>query len=378
MSKDYYEILGVDRDAGKDEIKKAYRKKAKKFHPDRNPDKADWAREKFKEISEAYEVLADEDKKRNYDRYGEAGVRDQYFGDQGFTWNDFSHREDVNDIFSEFFGGRGGGVEDLFSDLFGSRRRGRQQVQRGNDLRITVEVELKDIYKGTEKTIRIHRKKSCDTCGGSGSKDGSANTCSKCGGSGKVRNVQRQGFQQFIRVSACPECSGRGQIMTNPCPDCDGGGVVDAMETLTVNIPAGAEDGARLKVRGKGDAGERGAPSGDLYIYLSVKPHDKFVRKRDDIYSELEISMAQAALGDSITIDTIGGKAKMKIPPGTQPGQHFRLRGKGLPNLRGGTGDHIVIADVNIPKKLTKEQQELLKQFRQIEKKEKKGWFKNS
>jgi len=145
-----------------------------------------------------------------------------------------------------------------------------------------------------------------------------------------------------------------------------------------VNIPAGAEDGARLKVRGKGDAGERGAPSGDLYIYLSVKPHDKFVRKRDDIYSELEISMAQAALGDSITIDTIGGKAKMKIPPGTQPGQHFRLRGKGLPNLRGGTGDHIVIADVNIPKKLTKEQQELLKQFRQIEKKEKKGWFKNS
>ncbi|MFO8110452.1 MAG: molecular chaperone DnaJ [Thermoplasmata archaeon] len=374
MSKDYYEILGVDQDASKGEIKKAYRKKAKKFHPDRNPDKAEWAREKFKEISEAYEVLADENKRKQYDRYGEAGVRDQYFGDQGFTWNDFSHREDVDDIFSQFFGGSGG-FDDLFSDLFRSQGGGRRRVRKGKDLRVTLEVELEDIKGGVEKTIRLQRKKSCETCDGAGSKDGKSATCSKCGGSGEVRNVQRNGFQQLIRVSACPACGGRGEIMTNPCSDCNGTGVKDSTETLTVKIPPGAQDGSRLKVRGKGDAGERGVPAGDLYIYLRVKPHQDFVRRGKNIYSEVDVSMTQAALGDSITIKTLGGKANIKIPPGTQPEQHLRLRNKGLPDLDGSTGDHIVIVNVEVPTKMNKEQKELLKRFQQIEKKGKKTWF---
>lgn len=376
MSGDYYDILGVDKDADKDEIKRAYRKKAKKFHPDRNPDKAEWAREKFKEISEAYEVLADENKRQQYDRYGEAGVRDQYFGDQGFTWNDFSHRDDVEDLFSDFFGGRGGGgFNDLFSDLFGARRRGRQHVRKGNDLRVTVEVDLGEVKDGTDKTLRLHRKKDCGECGGVGSKDGTTTTCEKCGGSGEIRNVQRQGFQQFIRVSPCPDCGGRGQKMKDPCENCEGVGVVDAMETLTVKIPAGVEDGSRMKVSGKGDAGEHGAPSGDLYIYIRVKPDDDFVRRGRNIHSEVDISMSEAALGDSVTIKTLEGKTNMKIPPGTQPGQNFRLRGKGLPDMRGGTGDHIVTVNVKIPEKLSKKQKELLSEFKKLERKGKKGLF---
>ncbi len=368
MAKDYYETLGVQRDASKDDIKKAYRSKAKKFHPDRNPGKAEWARGKFKEISEAYEVLADEEKRKQYDRYGEAGVRDQYFGEQGFTWNDFSHREDVDDIFSQFFGGGGG----LFGDLF---RNSGGRTRRGNDLRLTLELELEDLLEEKEKTLRINRKKKCDECRGTGSLGGEVKQCSRCGGRGEIRDVQRHGFQQFIRVSPCPDCRGRGEILTDPCGECGGIGVRDSVETITVKIPSGIEDGSRLRVQGKGDAGERGTPPGNLYIYLRVKPHRQFVREGKNIYSQLNVSMSQAALGDNVTVKTLGGKASVKIPPGTQPGQQLRLKGKGLPDPRGGTGDHIILVEVEIPKKLTREQRELLKQFQELEKKGKRGWF---
>ncbi len=376
MSDDYYEVLGVSKDASKDEIKRAYKKKAKKFHPDRNPERADWAREKFKEISEAYEILADDEKRRQYDRYGKEGVQDQYFGRNGFTWSDFSHRNDVEDIFSEFFGG--GGYNDIFSDLFGRRtsRRSSRRRRKGNDLRISLEVDLKDVKDGTEKTIRIHRKERCDVCGGKGSKSGKTTTCSQCNGTGEARQVQRNGFQQIIRVTTCPSCSGTGESISDPCPNCDGEGIVDTVEKLNVRVPPGAEQGSRLRVPGKGDVGKRGAPAGDLYIDLRVRPHENLVRKGADLYTEVNIPMTKAVLGGKIRVPTLEGKIDMKIPAGTQPGQKFKLAGKGLPRRTGGYGDLIVLTRVKIPEDLTSRQKELMDEFSEEENKSKKGgWF---
>ncbi|MFW6040865.1 MAG: molecular chaperone DnaJ [Thermoplasmatota archaeon] len=374
MSKDYYDILGVDKDASKEEIKKAYRKKAKKYHPDKNPDNPDEAREKFKKISEAYEVLADDDKRRKYDRYGEAGVKDQ-FGEGGFTWQDFSHREDVEDIFSDFFGRSG--FDDFFSDFFGRRRSStRRRPRQGSDLKATVEVDLEDVYTGTEKTIKLNRKVQCEACNGTGSRTGERKICTQCEGQGEVRKVQRRGIQQLITVTQCPRCNGTGEIVEDPCQECGGGGVINKKETITVKVPPGARDGTRLRVRGKGDAGERGARSGDLYLELRVRPHKKFTRKGDDLHIKLPISMIQATLGDKIKVPTLEGNVKIDIPPGTQPGRKFRLSGKGLPNGRGGYGDLIVEVGVKIPKDLNKDQRELLKRFGDMEnKKEEKSWF---
>lgn len=374
MAKDYYEILGVDEDASKDEIKKAYRKKAKKFHPDKNPDNQEWAREKFKKVSEAYEVLADEEKRQMYDRYGEAGVQDRYFGGGGFQWSDFSHRNDVEDLFSDFFGA--GGFEDLFGSLFGGRRGyARQRTRRGNDLRMAIDISLEDVLHGTEKTIKLRRKAACDSCGGTGSQDGETVTCPQCEGAGEVQNVQRQGFQQLIRISACPKCGGTGEYVKNPCKGCGGTGIQEKKETITVKIPAGAENGSRLRIRGKGEAAPRGGQPGDLYIYLRVKDHDTFVRRGSNLLMEMPISITQAALGDKIKVPTLEERVQMKVPPGTQPGQHLRLNGKGLPDGRGRRGDQIVIIDVKIPEKLTKEQKQLLEEFEKIENEKEKGWF---
>ncbi len=376
MAEDYYQRLGVEKSASKDEIKGAYRKKAKIYHPDKNPEDPETARKKFKEISEAYEVLMDDDKKRQYDMYGEEGIKDQYFGGGGFTWNDFSHRDDVEDLFSDFIGG--GGMGGLFSDLFGRRTaRGssRRRLRKGDDLRVTLEVELEDIKKGTEKTIRLHRKVKCKECGGSGSKDGERVTCPQCQGAGEIRSVTRQGFQQLIRVSACPKCRGTGEFVKNPCPKCDGRGVQEKSETLTIKVPPGADNGTILRAPTKGDAAEGGGREGDLYIYIRVKPHKTFKRSGNHILFEQKVSMVQAVLGDTIRISTLEGKVDMKIKPGTQPGQEYRLRGRGLPDGRGGTGDHIVRIDVEIPKDTNSKQKELIKEFEEIEKEKKKGWY---
>ncbi|MGM0510724.1 MAG: DnaJ C-terminal domain-containing protein, partial [Thermoplasmatota archaeon] len=280
--------------------------------------------------------------------------------------------------FSDFFGGgRGGGFEDLFSDFFGARRgrRSGRRQRKGSDLRVTFEVDLEDIRSGTEKTIKLNRKTHCDACGGSGSESGGTETCPKCEGRGEVRTVQRNGFQQLIRVSACPECGGTGEIVENPCSKCKGTGVVDKRETITIKVPPGARDGSRLRLRGKGDAGKRGAPAGDLYVQLRIKPHDVFKRLGNDILMDVDISMTQAALGEKIKVPTLKGKTNVKIPAGIQPGETVGLKGKGLPDSRGNYGKQIIRVNVKVPKKLDKKQKELLKEFREIEKERDKSFF---
>ncbi len=376
---DYYDILGVDKDASKDEIKKAYRKKAKKYHPDKNPDNPEEAREKFKRISEAYEVLADDEKRRRYDRYGKQGVKQEFTGGD-FDWSDFSHREEVEDIFSEFFGGgrrRTGGFEDIFNSFFGgSRRNRRKKKRRGRDLQLSFEVDLKDIKEGTEKTVKINRKAQCEECGGSGSKTGGTKTCPKCGGAGEVKQAQRRGFQQIVRIAECDRCDGTGEIIENPCPHCNGSGVVEKTETITINVPAGAEDGTRLRIRGKGEAALRGGQPGDLYVTLRVRKDDRFERRGDDVLTKAKVSMTEAALGTSIEVPTLDGKAEVKVPPGTQPEDILRIPDKGLKKQRGsGYGNQLIQVEVKIPENLNDEQKKILERFKKIEKEKNKSWF---
>ncbi len=376
MANDYYDILGIDKDASKSDIKKAYRKKAKKYHPDKNPDDPDKAREKFKKISEAYEVLADDEKRKRYDRYGKAGVKDQ-FSQGDFTWQDFSHREDLEDIFSEFFGGRRtGGFEDIFSDFFGRRTNRRTSRQRqGSNLRATLEVSLEDVYEGTEKTIHLTRKDHCEKCGGSGSTSGGVSRCPECDGNGEVKKVQRRGIQQLVTISQCSKCGGTGEIVDNPCVECNGEGRVDKREVIDVKVPPGAQNGSRLRVPGKGDAGRRGKQPGDLYLIIRVKPHEIFKRRGQNIHLEVPITMTQAALGDKIKVPTLQSNVNLNIPQGTQHGTNLRIDGKGLPNGRGANGDQIVHIKIRVPEKLSEEQKELLERFEEIERDKDKSWF---
>ncbi len=381
---DYYDILGVDRDASKDEIKKAYRKKAKKYHPDKNPDNTEEAREKFRKISEAYEVLADDEKRKRYDQYGKRGV-EQQFGQGGFDWSDFSHREDVEDVFSDLFGGsrrgggRGGGFEDLFSELFGGGRRGggrNRRKKRGNDLKMSFKVNLNDVREGTEKTVKLTRKARCEECGGRGSKTGGKKTCPKCDGRGEVKHAQRRGFQQLVTIQQCDRCEGTGEIVENPCSKCGGSGRVKKRETITIDIPPGAKNGSKLRVEGKGEAGLRGTPPGDLYIILRVEDEEGFERRGDDVITEATIGMTEAALGTKVKINTLEGDVNMKVPKGTQPGDILRIPDRGLKRRRGGGyGDQLVRMDVKIPENLTKKQKEILKEFKSIEKEKNKSWF---
>jgi len=376
---DYYDILDVDKDASKEDIKKAYRKKAKKYHPDKNPDNQEEAREKFKKISEAYEVLADDEKRQRYDRYGKQGVK-QEFSRGGFDWSDFSHREEVEDIFSEFFGGerrRSTGFDDLFSEFFGGNRRSRRKrKKRGRDLQLSFEVDLKDIKDGTEKTVRINRKAQCEECDGSGSKSGGTKTCPKCGGAGEIKQAQRRGFQQIVRITECDRCDGLGEIVENPCPNCNGSGVLEKTETITINVPAGAKDGTRLRIRGKGEAAPRGGQPGNLYVTLRVRPDDRFERRGDDVLTKAKVSMTEAALGTTIEVPTLEGKAEIKVPSGTQPGDILRMRDKGLKRQRGsGYGDQLIEVKVKIPEDLDDEQRKILERFKNIEKEKNKSWF---
>ena len=351
--RDYYDVLGVNKSSTADQIKAAYRKLAVKYHPDKNKgDKA--SEEKFKEASEAYHVLSDSERKQNYDNFGHAAFENGAGGRGGFGNFDFS--SSFSDIFEDFFGDFGGR----------SGRRGRKANFRGSDLRYDLSITLEEAYTGKKQDIKFSTSEKCNTCSGSGSKPGhNAGSCSMCSGHGQVRSSQ--GF--FTVQQTCPQCSGTGEEITNPCNDCGGQGKKQASKRLSVTIPKGVDDGTRIRLAGKGEAGMKGAGNGDLYLFINVHSHDLFKRSDENLFFECPISIADAALGTSIEIPTIdGGKAKIKIPSGTQSGKQFRLKGKGMPYMRGsGTGDLYVQVNTEVPVSLNREQKELLEKFREIE-----------
>ncbi|HXV63987.1 MAG TPA: molecular chaperone DnaJ [Vicinamibacteria bacterium] len=345
FKKDYYEVLGVDRTATPSDIKRAYRRLAVKYHPDKNPGDAT-AEEAFKECAEAYSVLSDQEKRAVYDRYGHAGLRGA---------------PQVNtDIFREFTDIFGGGsiFEELFSDLFGGRR---NRPSRGADLHYELELTFEEAIHGTETRILVPRAEHCLSCAGSGAEPGTGkNSCPTCGGRGQVR--LQQGFLVVSRP--CGQCRGTGQIILDPCKTCKGSGQVAREREITLRIPAGVDNGSRLRRTGEGEAGTRGGPSGDLYVILHVKPHALFRRDGDDIYLELPVTFPQAALGAEVEVPTIDGSQGLTVPPGTQSGSVIKLRGKGVPRLQGsGRGDQLVVVNVVTPEKLTREQRELVEQL---------------
>ena len=349
MKRDYYEILGVGRDASDDDLKKAYRKLALKLHPDRNPgDRA--AEEAFKELNEAYSVLSDGQRRAAYDRFGHAAFEQAGMGAGGFDFG-------------------AGGFEDILGDLFGDffgtgRRGGRGRVRRGQDLQYRLDIAFEEAARGCEKTITIPRLSPCETCGGRGAQPGTQpKTCPQCRGSGQIRF--QQGF--FSIAKTCSACNGQGTVIPNPCGDCGGTGVQRQQHTLTVKIPAGVDTGSRLKLRGEGESGGSGAQPGDLYIVVQVEDHPLFARDGLDVVCEVPVSFAQAALGTEIEVPTLEGKAKVKVSAGTQSGQVVRLRNRGVPELGGySRGDQIVRIVVETPRKLSARQRELLEEFARL------------
>ncbi|MFH0859768.1 MAG: molecular chaperone DnaJ [Candidatus Altiarchaeota archaeon] len=365
--RDYYDVLGVGRSASQSEIKKAYRGLAKKYHPDVS--KSHDAEEKFKEMSEAYEVLADEGKRQLYDQYGHAGVSGQFTGG-GFSWDDFTHFSDIEDLFGgEFFG------RNIFDVFVGGRRQRRSGPQRGADLRHDLETTLEDAARGLKAEISIPRQMKCGACNGSGAEKGSKpRTCPNCSGTGQQRSERRTPFGFFSTITACGKCNGRGEFIEKPCEECNGTGIVQQMQRLSLKIPAGVNSGSHLRVRGEGDAGFRGGPPGDLYVVITVKPHNFFVRDGDDLYCEIPLTFSQAAIGSAIDVPTLTGEAKLKIPTGTQTGTVFRLRGEGMPRLGGSSkGDQMCRVRVQTPKKLSKRERELFEELSGFERKE--GFF---
>lgn len=345
--RDYYEVLGVGKNASGDEIKKAYRQLARKYHPDVNKE-AD-AETKFKEVKEAYDVLSDDGQRARYDQYGHVDPNQGMGGAGGFSGGDFGG---FGDIFDMFFGGGGG-------------RRDPNAPQRGNDLQYSMTIEFKEAVFGKETEITIPRTESCDTCAGSGAKPGTKpDTCSVCRGTGQQEVVQNTPFGRMVNRRACSNCGGAGKVIKEKCGTCHGAGKVKKQRKINVRIPAGVDDGAQIRLSGEGEGGLRGGPPGDLYIVIRVKAHDFFERENDDIYCEVPLTFVQAALGDEIEIPTLTEKVKLKIPAGTQTGTYFRLKGKGVPKLRGyGQGDQHVKVTVVTPTKLSDEQRELLRQF---------------
>jgi molecular chaperone DnaJ len=362
--RDYYDVLGVSKDSSKDAVKKAYRKLAMKYHPDRNkePD----AEEKFKEISEAYGVLSDDDKRQKYDQFGHAGI------DSSYTQEDIFRNINFDDIFGGMGFGGGGGLGNSIFDMFfgGGTRARRAGPRRGSDLRTDIEITLEDAYKGTKTNVTFPRLERCKTCEGSGAKPGtSTSTCTTCNGSGQMSISKRTPFGQFTSVTTCEKCRGEGTIIDSPCGDCKGRSLVQKIKKISVKIPAGVDTGSRLRIAGEGEAGEKGGPPGDLYVVIHVKPHETFIRQDTDIICEVPVSFPQAALGDKIKVPTLNGKVKMNIPSGTQSGTVFRLKGKGMTDLGGyGKGDEHVRVIVETPKKLTKRQKELLEEFESLSK----------
>jgi molecular chaperone DnaJ len=349
--RDYYEVLGVARGASEEELKKAYRRLAIQYHPDRNPgDKA--AEERFKEINEAYQVLSDPERRAQYDRYGHAAFQGPQGGGFGFEFT-----QGFEEVFS-----------DIFGDFFGTGRgRTRSRSRRGDDLRYDLEIEFEEAARGTEKVIKFQRLATCDACRGTRARGGGSEgvrTCPNCRGTGQVRT--QQGF--FSIATTCGNCRGEGMIIADPCPKCQGQGRVRRQESLSVRIPPGVDNGSRLKLRGEGEAGWAGGLAGDLYVVVHVKEHPLFVRQENDVIIEVPVSFPQAALGTEIEVPTLDGKVKLKIQAGTQSGKVFRLKGKGFPDLHGyGRGDQLVRVVIETPRRLTPRQRELLEEFARID-----------
>ena len=359
--RDYYEVLEVPKNATSDEIKKAYRKMAIKYHPDKNPDDKD-AEEKFKEAAEAYEVLSNPDKRSRYDQFGHAGLN----GQQGFSGMDdiFSH---FGDIFSDLFGGGGGGFS--FSSGFGGGgRQAQRHVNRGSNLRLRVKLNLSEINEGVKKKVKVNKFIPCQHCGGSGAKDNSFETCPTCNGRGQTVKIQNSIFGQMQTVTTCPNCGGEGKIIKNKCPECQGNGIVKSEEIIELNIPAGVADGMQLSVRGKGNAGARNGIAGDLIILIEEEKDKNLERDGNDLIYNLFISFPQAALGATVEVPIIDGTMEVKIPAGTQSGEIIKLRNKGLPELNGyGRGDLLVNVNVWTPQHLNKEEEKIMKSLLESE-----------
>ena len=352
--RDYYEVMGVPKNASEDEIKKAYRKLAKQYHPDLNPgDKA--AEAKFKELNEAYEVLSDSDKKARYDQFGHAGVDPNFGGGAG--GNPFQDGFDFGDIFSSVFGGGFGG--------FGGRQSNPNAPRRGNDCEAYLQITFEEAAKGCKKSVSYNRVEDCPDCSGSGAKKGTSPvTCTACSGTGRVRVNQRTPFGVVQTQRSCDKCHGKGKIIENPCKSCGGSGKQKKQKTLEINVPAGVADDQMLKVSGQGNTGMNGGPAGDLLLSIRVKPHPIFERKGNDVWCELPITFSQAALGADVTVPTLDGDVTYHVHEGTQPGDVFKLKNRGIENLGGrGRGDQFVRVTIEVPKNLSKEQKDLLQQF---------------
>lgn len=350
--RDYYDVLGVEKTASADDVKKAYRKLAMKYHPDVNKEAG--AEEKFKELSEAYAVLSDEQKRATYDKFGHAGM-------QGFSEADMYNNINFNDIFA----GMNFGDSDNLFDLFFGGRGGRRDSGRGSDLRYDMEIDFKEAVFGIDKEIVVPRMETCDTCHGTGAKPGTKiDTCPNCHGSGQVRQVSQSLFGQMVRVAPCPRCQGKGKIFDTPCPECKGRMKTRHVRKISVKVPAGIDNGLQLRIPGEGESGVNGNQSGDLYVVVHVKPHPFFQRYGDDVLCIMPITIAQAVLGDEVEVETLNGKAKLKIPPGTQTDTTFRLKGEGVPSLRSRSrGDMHVKVLVKVPTKLSDKQKKIFQEL---------------
>ena len=355
--RDYYEILGVPKNSDESQIKKAYRKVALKYHPDKNPDNKE-AEEKFKEAAEAYEVLSDADKRARYDRFGHAGVN----GQGGFSGGGMN-MEDIFEHFGDIFGDAGSPFESFFG---GGRSRSKTRGQRGSNLRIKVSLTLEEIAEGISKKIKVKKQVSCDQCGGSGAKDASSvSTCNTCRGSGYVRQVKSTFLGQMQTTTTCPTCKGSGQMVTANCGKCKGDGRMYAEETIDIDIPAGVAEGMQLSIRGKGNAGKAGGPAGDLLILIEEIEHEHLLRDGKNVIYDLFLNFADAALGTSVQVPTLTGKVKIKVPAGSQAGKIFRLKGKGIPEVQGyGKGDQLINVNIWTPKKLNDEEKALLEKMK--------------
>ena len=349
--RDYYDVLGVSRGSTKDQIKDAYRKLALQYHPDRN--KSPDAEEKFKQISEAYAVLSDDQKRSQYDSYGTEGIHQKYSEEdifRGANFNDVFRGMgfDINDVFSQFFGGTVG-----------------RQSLRGGDLTYHLQLNLEDAVDDSTREIEVPRKEVCRVCGGSGAAPGTERkTCDVCGGSGQVQRVQSSGFGRLVRIATCNKCGGSGYLIDTPCKECGGQGTTEKSRRIKIVIPAGVDDGHTFRLKGEGNAGENGYPPGDLYVVVNVRPHPLFARQENDVYHQAKLGAVEAMLGTELSVPTLYGDVKLSIPAGTQPGTVFKVKGKGMPKIKGwGKGDEYVKVDVTIPKSLSGGQKDLLKRF---------------
>jgi len=358
MPRDYYEVLGITKDATQDEIKRAYRRLAREYHPDVSKETKEVAEEKFKEVSEAYEVLSSEETKKRYDQYGHAGVNQQ-FGSGGFSWDNFTHFDDISDIF-------GGGIFDMF---FGGGRGGRRQqrnsARQGDSLRYDIEITLREVLGGKEEILSIPHTSNCQDCKGTGGKDGITDTCGQCGGQGQVQMVRNTPFGQMASISECPACRGQGRTFKERCQKCKGSGRVTKTAKVSLTIPKGIEDGTRLRIQGKGDAGYNGGPPGDLYVIVHVKQSGEFERDGINLWTEVRTTYPKLVLGGEEDVKTLEGEtAALKIPEGTQVGSVLRIQGKGLPRMNSSLrGDLFVRIMMDVPKRPSEEEKELLRKL---------------